>query len=151
MKKIGILLVLISMLSTAICLGQSITKNESPIPVSNIKLGTITLFSLNYYQSTNTHLLTFRDQRYSHLNEYETVSLGSKEFVLEIRNSMLELIKDPDMDASINIDLGDNERISLNKQKSLGVVTLYGTVYRNNLIKGEFWIDRKKIERLFSF
>lgn len=129
---------------------QTITKNEKPLEISKLKLGLETYASINYYESLDSYLLSFRDMRYNQIVEFESVYLGNKESVININEALLDLISDKDKDASITINLSDGKSIIFSKITAMGVVSVQGNVYNGNFLTGQLiYLNKKRINTLF--
>jgi hypothetical protein len=94
------------------------------------------------------YFLSYRDAKFTQLDDYKSVTLGSKEVVSNIKKAIVELMND-DSSETITIELEGQSSIVFKKVKALGIANVNGYVTDKGVISVTGYLTKKRLERLF--
>ena len=155
MKKSVLLLTIITLLFSGSVFSQTISKgilNEDQYTEVGVvkQMGTGKMMWLTKPNDVDLYILSYRDAQYTQITEIETISLGTKEVVNNIKKAILDLANDKE-GKNITIELPENKGTMIfSKIKALGVVNIWALVTDEKGFKSHTpYMTMKTIETLF--
>lgn len=104
--------------------------------------------SLEKVPDLDVYFLSYRDAKFTQIDDFKSVTLGSKEVVSNIKKAIVELMND-DSSESITIELDNQSSIIFKKVKALGIVNVNGYVTDKGVVGVTGYLTKKRLERLF--
>jgi hypothetical protein len=114
------------------------------------QMGTGKMMWLTKPNDVDLYILSYRDAQYTQITEIETISLGTKEVVNNIKKAILDLANDKE-GKNITIELPENKGTMIfSKIKALGIVNIWALVTDERGFKSHTpYMTMKTIETLF--
>lgn len=114
------------------------------------QMGTGKIMFLTKPNDVDLYVLSYRDAQYTQITDVKAIPLGTKEVANNIKNAILDLVKDTEGN-TITIELPEGRgTIIFSKIKALGVVNVKGYVTDDRGVKSETpFMTMKTIETLF--
>lgn len=153
MKKI-VLLAIMALFSVSVfsqTISKGILNEDQYTEVGVVKqMGTGKIMWLTKPNDVDLYILSYRDAQYTQITEIETISLGTKEVVNNIKKAILDLANDKE-GKNITIELPENKGTMIfSKIKALGIVNIWALVTDEKGLKSHTpYMTMKTIETLF--
>jgi len=153
MKKI-VLLAITALFSVSVfsqTISKGILNEDQYTEVGVVKqMGTGKMMWLTKPNDVDLYILSYRDAQYTQITEIETISLGTKEVVNNIKKAILDLANDKE-GKNITIELPENKGTMIfSKIKALGIVNIWALVTDEKGFKSHTpYMTMKTIETLF--
>jgi hypothetical protein len=153
MKKI-ILFAIMALFSVNVfsqTISKGILTEDQYTEVGVVKqMGTGKMMWLTKPNDVDLYILSYRDAQYTQITEIETISLGTKEVVNNIKKAILDLANDKE-GKNITIELPENKGTMIfSKIKALGIVNIWALVTDERGFKSHTpYMTMKTIETLF--